>query len=243
MGAPLTAWDVLKARGMSLRSILKGWVGEQITCLGMWMFLDKRIYRRVQGVILPTTRGTTQIDHVLVSPFGVFVIETKNMKGWIFGRENDEKWTQVLFGRKYRFQNPLRQNYRHTKCLAEFLKLEHSLFHSIVFFIGDCRFKTPMPANVMSSGLASYIKSFRQPRLGSDRISAIDSTLKASKVNPDLSLRVHLASLKSRHGSTTACPRCGGHLEQKVARRGRSPGHSFLGCSRYPACEFTRDLA
>jgi len=227
---------------MSLRSNFKGWVGEQTARLGMWMFLDKHIYRRVQGVILPTARGTTQIDHILVSPFGVFVIETKNMKGWIFGRETDERWTQVLFGTKYRFQNPLRQNYRHTKCLAEFLKLEHSFFHSIVFFIGDCRFKTPMPPNVLSSGLASYIKSSAQPRLGSERVSAIDSTLRATKANPDLSLRVHLSSLKRRHESTTTCPRCGGRLEQKVARKGRSAGHSFLGCSRYPACEFTRDI-
>ena len=226
-----------------MRSILKGWVGEQTTGLGMWMFLDKQVYRCVQNVILPTTRGTTQIDHVVVSPFGVFVIETKNMKGWIFGRENDEKWTQVLSGNKYRFQNPLRQNYRHTKCLAEFLKIEHSFFHSIVFFIGDCRFKTPVPQNVMSSGLATYIKKFTKPRLGLDRVAAIDSTLRAAKVDPELSLRLHLSSLQSRHASTTVCPRCGARLHQRVARQGRSAGHAFLGCSRHPACGFTCDLA
>jgi hypothetical protein len=44
---------------------------------------------------------------------------TKNMKGWIFGSEDYERWTQTFGKKKYSFQNPLRQNYRHTKCLSE----------------------------------------------------------------------------------------------------------------------------
>src|SRR5437868_4579974 len=106
----------------------------------MWMFLDWNTYHRFHNLIVPIEQATTQIDHVLVSRFGIFVIETKNMGGWIFGTENDAQWTQVLFRKKFRFQNPLRQNYRHTTALAGFLGVEHSLFHSIAFFIGDCRF-------------------------------------------------------------------------------------------------------
>jgi hypothetical protein len=70
--------------------------------------------------VLPSQGSTTQIDHVLVSVYGIFVIETKNMKGWIFGDERSAQWTQSIFGKKSRFQNPLRQNYRHVKALAEF---------------------------------------------------------------------------------------------------------------------------
>jgi len=128
----------------------------------MWAMLDKNVYRRVDNVIVNTPNGTTQIDHVLVSVYGIFIIETKNIKGWIFGEANSDRWIQVIYGKKRQFQNPLKQNYRHTKCLSEYLKLDHDLFKPIIFFIGDCEFKTDMPSNVLNGGLIPYIKDFRQ---------------------------------------------------------------------------------
>jgi restriction system protein len=64
-------------------NIIKGWLGEKMTTLAMWAMLDKNVYRRVDNVIVNTPNGTTQIDHVLVSVYGIFVIETKNIRGWI----------------------------------------------------------------------------------------------------------------------------------------------------------------
>lgn len=63
----------------------KGWVGESLVNLSARLFLDKNTYHLIRNVTLPTEDGTTQIDHIIVSPYGVFVVETKNMKGWIFG--------------------------------------------------------------------------------------------------------------------------------------------------------------
>lgn len=60
--------------------------------------------------------------------YGIFVIETKNYKGWIYGSERDRQWTQVIYKRKERFQNPLRQNCRHTKVLSELTGIPHNLF-------------------------------------------------------------------------------------------------------------------
>jgi restriction system protein len=219
----------------------RGWIGELTTRLGMLMFLNKNVYRRIHNIVIPTANGTTQIDHVLISRFGIFVVETKNMKGWIFGGKDDAQWTQVLFGKKYRFQNPLRQNYRHTKCLADFLSLDHSLFRSVVFFIGDCQFKAAMPREVMTSGLASYIKRFANMCLDEAQVTQSVAKLDAVKKNPNSTLRDHLASLKQRHESTTTCPRCGHPLLKKIARKGALAGQSFLGCSQYPACKFTRN--
>src|SRR5512147_1006634 len=62
-------------------------------------------YHLLNHVTLRLDDGTTQIDHILVSRFGVFVIETKDYKGWIFGNEKDPYWTQVLFHSKFKFQN------------------------------------------------------------------------------------------------------------------------------------------
>ena len=76
-------------------------------------------YTTLNDILLPTHYGTTQIDHIVVSPYGIFVIETKNYKGWIFGHENSEEWKQSLLGKKrfwgwsseqHKFRNPIRQN-------------------------------------------------------------------------------------------------------------------------------------
>ena len=96
---------------MSLRSFLKGALGELMGSAAGSPLLNKQVYRALKNVTIATSNGTTQIDHVIVSKYGVFVIETKNFQGWIFGAENQAQWTQSLpGGRKFRFQNPLHQN-------------------------------------------------------------------------------------------------------------------------------------
>ena len=176
-------------------------VGEHTVSSLLAGSLDRKLYTRFEDTIVPTSNGTTQIDHIVVSAFGIFVIETKNVAGWIFGRENDAKWTQVLFGKKWRFQNLLRQNYRHTRALAEFLMLGHSVFHSIVFFIGNCEFKTPMPRRVMNSGLSSYIHKFQSRCMDDVTVANIVRALRSLKVNPALTRQLHVASLGSAIGT------------------------------------------
>ena len=134
--------------------LLRGWIGEKKTTFKMWLSLDAKTYRRFHNVIIPSKNGTTQIDHLLVSPYGLFIVETKNKKGWIFGSENQPKWTQTLYRKKYSFQNPLRQTFRQKKILSEFLNLNESIIHTIVYFVGDCSFKTPLPANVIRSSVS-----------------------------------------------------------------------------------------
>lgn len=223
-------------------NIIKGWIGEKVTTLGMWVMLDKKVYRRVDNVIVNTPNGTTQIDHVLVSVYGIFVIETKNIKGWIFGAADNDKWTQSIFGKKSQFQNPVKQNYRHTKSLSEYLKLDHALFKPIVFFIGDCKFKTEMPSNVLSGGLIPYIKGFRQALISPQQVAQIEASLISLKQDKSLNRRAHLDSLRERHESTTVCPRCGGVLVQRVSKTGEFAGKPFLGCSNYPKCKYLKKI-
>ncbi len=77
------------------------------------LFLDKGRYHLVKNVTLPTEDGTTQIDHLIVSRYRVFMVETKNMKGWIFGSVKQREWTQKIFKHFLKFQNPLHQHYKH----------------------------------------------------------------------------------------------------------------------------------
>jgi len=92
--------------------------------------------------------STTQIDHILISTKGIFVIETKHYTGWIFANPESKKWAQVLYRNKHLFQNPLFQNYKHVKEIQHifhFLKPKH--IHNIVVFSGDAIFKTARTDN------------------------------------------------------------------------------------------------
>lgn len=93
--------------------------------------------------------STTQVDHVLVSRKGIFVIETKHYKGWIFGAAKSKVWTQTIYKEKNKFQNPIHQNFKHVKAIEKLLDfLDPVSIHNIVVFSGDAIFKTPKPNNV-----------------------------------------------------------------------------------------------
>jgi restriction system protein len=121
---------------------IKGYIGERYVIQGLTKHLDEIKYTIFNDVTLPLEYGgTTQVDHIVVSNFGIFVIE-KNMSGWIFDSENQVNWTQTIRRSKHSFQNPLRQNYKHTKTLSLLLNLPHDQFHSIVTFTPNAELKT-----------------------------------------------------------------------------------------------------
>ena len=228
---------------MSLRAIIKGWVGEIQGTLAKKIFLDAQAYVDVNNVTIPTSNGTTQIDHVIVSRYGVFVVETKNMNGWIFGDEKSPQWTQSIFGKNFKFQNPLHQNYRHTKALSQFLGIDHSKFISVVMFWGDCELKTALPSNVMTSGYTSYIKSHTHVLFTDQEVQEIAAALKDGMLPKSWATRrQHVASLKERFASSTTCPKCGNPLVLRTAKSGANAGSKFFGCTKYPACRFVSRL-
>jgi restriction system protein len=173
--------------------------------------------------------------------YGLFVVETKNMDGWIFGSAQQETWTQQFFKKKFKFQNPLRQNYRHTRCLAEFLNLDHALLHSVIFFVGDVELKIPMPDNVLAKGLSNYISRFTTPVLTSAHVVEIEHQLKTCQAGSMVTRSNHLESLEERYESVTICPKCGGAMIKRLAKRGARAGNAFYGCARYPSCRYTRN--
>lgn len=209
----------------------------------MWLTLNADVYRRVHNVIVPSKNGTTQIDHLLVSPYGVFIIETKNIKGWIFGSKDQSKWTQSLYGKKYSFQNPIRQTFRQKKVLSEYLNLDESLIHTVIYFVGNCKFKTHLPSNVIRFGLASYIKQHQNHILLPEEISRILKKLDTLVLESPFIAKDHLQSLHERHNSTTVCPTCGSNLVEREARKGSRSGSRFLGCEGYPRCRFTKSVS
>lgn len=194
----------------------KGFFGERKVQTALNRFLDNEKYRRIDNVILPIHGGTTQIDHVIVSMYGVFVVETKNMKGWIFGSEEQREWTQTLYRKSYKFQNPLRQNYLHVKALEDLLRIPATCIHSVVVFSGNAKFKTEIPSNVTDiAGLIRYIRSFDRPVFAAEVCESIFSRIEAGQLSPTAKTRKrHVRDLKKRISATSEgiCPRCGGNL-------------------------------
>lgn len=180
----------------------KGWFGENLINRGLRK-LDPTLYKVFHDLYFPhpTEAGTTQIDHVIVSPFGIFVIETKNYRGWIFGSEKQREWTQQIYRKKNRFQNPLHQNKLHVKALMQFLNLPEDHFLPVVIFIGDTEFKTEMPENVRNCGLIEWIKKHNPVRLDSGLVEEVSGRLDELDRNTDRAkaAREHLAALKERH--------------------------------------------
>lgn len=224
---------------MPLKSMFKGWVDEVQGTIAKKLIMDSDVYTDINNVTIPTANGTTQIDHVIVSRYGIFVVETKNMDGWIFGDEKSPQWTQSLFGKKFKFQNPLHQNYRHTKALLDFLGIDHDKIFSVVMFWGDCEFKTPMPPSVMASGYVSHIKSKTDVLFDDADVPQIVSAIKDGMLPKTWATRrQHVAGLKERFDSTTTCPKCSSPLVLRTAKSGANAGAQFYGCTKYPACRY-----
>ena len=191
---------------MSLKSTFKGFLGETVINVAMWLKLEKDVYHRLNNITLPLVNGgSTQIDHVIVSVYGIFVIETKNYKGWIYGSEKQRQWTQAFpNGSKYKFQNPLRQNYLHIKTLADLLGLEPRYFHSMIAFIGECELKTrdELPEHVLTSGMASYVKKKQDKLLTDEEVSAIIEQIESNRFSKSWRTnREHKVYLKDKHSN------------------------------------------
>jgi len=225
-----------------LKNKLKGWFGEKKSAFKLWYSLNNKVYHRYNNLILPAKNGTTQIDHLVISPYGLFIVETKNKKGWIFGSGDQSNWTQVIFQKKYAFQNPLRQTFRQKKVLIELLEINESEIFTVVYFNGHCTFKTPMPYNVLNSGLANYIKSFNEIILSQKEVDRINNLLSQIISESKLTAKDHIKSLQNRHSSNTVCPNCGSDLAVRTSKYKHPSEAQFLGCNAFPKCRFTKNL-
>jgi len=228
----------------------KGLIGESLLNLAIKIRLDKEKYHLLHDITLRTENGTTQIDHIIVSQYGVFVIETKNMKGWIFGSEHQKIWTQTIYKQKNKFQNPLHQNYKHTKTLEKLLSIDSSKMFSVVVFVGDATFKTDMPNNVVyPRGFLRLIDSHQEILLTKREMLQIIENIEDGRLSKGFKThREHVSNIKTnmhekkRQSDAFVCPRCSNKLVLRVAKKGVNAGNEFYGCSSYPRCKFTKSI-
>lgn len=221
---------------------IKGNIGERKVSKAL-NTLDNNEYKVINNVMIRTDRGTTQIDHVVISVYGIFVIETKNYKGLIFGNEYDDNWKQVIYKRSERFRNPIKQNYGHVAALKERLNLEKDLLIvSIIAFTNRASLRVNTKTPVMyDSNVVSYIRSYNNKLISEDDVKRIDYDLLMSNIDSKDTRKEHVHSIRKNlrerenNINNNICPRCGKALVKRQGKHGE-----FIGCSGFPKCRFIK---
>ena len=200
-------------------------------------------YRVYSDIMLPTNYGTTQIDHIVISPYGVFVIEVKNMQGIISGHENSESWTQNIYGHRYDMRNPVKQNMAHIIALKSVYKgLLKMPIVSIVAFGHEAKLNVTVDnsAIVHIGQLTQVIRQYGVVYLDREEVSKYCAAIEAANIQDDDVRKAHVGNVRSHVRdrelmiANGRCPQCGGELVQREGKYGR-----FYGCSNYPHCRFT----
>lgn len=226
----------------SLRSsTFKGNAGEQRVAVALSCIPGGK---SIHNLMLTIDGNSHQIDHVLIHPHGIFVIETKNFSGMVLGNENAARWTQVLANGKEKrsFQNPIKQNNGHIYALSKALSsIGNFRLKGIVVFAGSAdisRIQTSDAFVTTPRGCIRFIEATTVQNLTQEECEKIYDHLKNLKANNKVTEEEHMASIYVRKAlveNQHICPRCGGKL---VVREGKNG--PFYGCSNYPRCTFTK---
>lgn len=219
---------------------LKGAIGEAVVSK-MLKKLPEDEYIVIDNIMLSTEKGTTQIDHVVLSIYGIFVLEVKNYKGWIIGTDRTRQWTQNIYGKKYKFLNPIWQNYGHVKTLENLLDIPQTDFIPMVIFSVNADLK------VKTDNLVLYTANFRKKILEFKTIKFTRSDIDLFKTKIDHAnidskekRKEHVKQIKQNvqkdkeRVKSGNCPKCRGNLVERNGKYG-----SFTGCSNFPSCRYT----
>ena len=206
--------------------------------------LPKEDYKVINDLLLRTpSSGTTQIDHIVISEYAIFVIETKFYKGWIYGGANSEYWTQNIYGNKYSLRNPIHQNEGHIRVLRQLLKSYGDIpFISIIAFSPQASISVTSDTPVIYwNQIRNLISRYREkviPRTTTSRIynKLLEYNLPGTKENRKEHINNVRTNERNRNLAVASgkCPRCGGTLIRRNGKYG-----TFYGCSNYPRCKYT----
>ncbi len=193
-------------------------------------------HRQINNLILLDERGKShQIDHVEIRENGIFCIETKNYKGYLFGDEFQDQWTQSLYnGEKHSLVNPIKQNKSHIYHLNRILGNKYKI-HSVIVLVQNNAERMNIPYVINLNQLKDYLKNFNDgTHLTNDEMDEIEETLLSNATK--MSNREHVKNIKQTQKELKKgiCPRCGGKLVERDGEHGK-----FIGCSNYPKCKFT----
>jgi len=158
--------------------------------------LEKNRYTIFNDVTLPSSGGTTHVDHIVVSRFGIFVIESQHARGSVSGGEFQERWKQYHLRRFTRFDNPMHRNALQLLALENLLKIPASKLHPVVVMVGQKDFKTPMPGNLLPpEKLIAYMRKKAHHILDGDQADRLLRAIEDARLRPDSRFSVRKSTL------------------------------------------------
>ena len=215
----------------------------------------------LRNVYFPKDNGeTSEVDVLFITQKGIFVFESKNYSGWIFGDEKGFNWTVMLPNKqKNQFYNPILQNKTHVKWMREFVGPDVPLF-SLIVFSERCELKkvtveSPDVKVIKRDRTYAAVREIwdnTPDALSEEKIDELYEKLKAL-INVDEAVKkAHVDSInqKYKHMENKAkeetedliCPRCGAPLVLRTAKKGENAGNQFYGCSAFPKCRYIENL-
>ena len=247
-----------------------GKYGEKLTAQELtWVSLLGRKGKILRNIYLPKTNGeTSEVDVVFVTKKGVFVFESKNYSGWIFGNEKDKNWTAKLSNNiSNQFYNPIMQNKTHLKWMTNLLGKDVPLF-SIIVFSERCELKkvTVLSKDVKVIKRDSTYATVKDiwdnspDALSDEKLKEVYTKLKSLTKVDSATKKAHIENIKDKYQKKTEtpaqnpdnnkksesteklCPKCGSKLVLRTAKRGDNAGNTFYGCSAFPKCKYIENL-
>lgn len=199
--------------------------------------LDNTKYKILNDIMIETKNGTCQIDHIVVSKYGIFVIETKQYNGYITGSKYDKKWVRHLKNKKkVLYTNPIKQNYGHVISICELLNIDESKVFNIVCIPSRAKLKIEDDGETTRiNNILDKITSYKEEII--DNIEEVYNKILSCNITDKKIRKEHNKNLniKYKNSNDNICPKCGSTLVLRTGRYGQ-----FMGCSNYPNCKYTK---
>ncbi len=202
--------------------------------------LDKDKYIVLNDIMIEVNNKTYQIDHIVLSKYGIFVIETKQYNGYIKGSKYDKKWVRYIKGKApIYYTNPIRQNYGHVKAICELLNIsEDKVFNIVCIPSNNVKLDIEHDGEV-TTGLTiiDKITSYKEEIISN--IEELKNKIIINNIVDKNKRKEHIENinLNKEEYDSNICPKCGGKLVERDGKYSK-----FIGCSNYHKCKYTRKI-
>lgn len=181
---------------------IKGRRGERITSEILDEYLKNNYGFKIDDVIVMGNNGkTSQIDHILFTTHGIFVIETKNIEGRIYGSIEQKYWTQVTNSyNKYQKYSPVFQNKTHVYRIKSLLKLRYGVYSCVVFTKNNTDYLKGCEQCVHNAcDLLNYLNSKTEIIFKKEAVQQMYLKINDFKTNPRISEEEHIQNIRNFH--------------------------------------------